>query len=129
LKVFIRCESILLQRALELFLAEHLAAFKNADVVISDRRVKSAKKVVYIASHGGADLTKPFSRSQLMIILEEFYANQERIEQIQRLSAQLEDRTNFSSLMDGTFEERLEALTKEFIKDVVEITKEHYAKS
>ena len=129
MKVFIRCESILLQRALELFLAEHLAAFKNADVVISDRRVKSAKKVVYIASHGGADLTKPFSRSQLMIILEEFYANQERIEQIQRLSAQLEDRTNFSSLMDGTFEERLEALTKEFIKDVVEITKEHYAKS
>jgi len=129
LKVFVRCESILLQRALELFLAEHLAAFKNADVVISDRRVKSAKKVVYIAAHGGADLTKPFSRSQLMIILEEFYANQERIEQIQRLSAQLEDRTNFSSLMDGTFEERLEALTKEFIKDVVEITKEHYAKS
>lgn len=129
MKVFVRCESILLQRALELFLAEHLAAFKNADVVISDRRVKSAKKVVYIAAHGGADLTKPFSRSQLMIILEEFYANQERIEQIQRLSAQLEDRTNFSSLMDGTFEERLEALTKEFIKDVVEITKEHYAKS
>jgi len=129
LKVFVRCESVLLQRALELFLAEHLAAFKNADVVISDRRVKSAKKVIYIAAHGGADLTKPFSRSQLMIILEEFYANQERIEQIQRLSAQLEDRTNFSSLIDGTFEERLEALTKEFIKDVVEITKEHYAKS
>jgi len=129
LKVFVRCESVLLQRALELFLPEHLSSFKNADVVISDRRVKSAKKVIYIASHGGADLTKPFSRSQLMMVLEEFYVNQERIEQIQRLSEQLEDRTNFTSLMDGTFEERLETLTKDFIKDVVEITKEHYAKS
>lgn len=128
LKVFVRCESPLLQRALELFLSDHLSAFKNADVVISDRKVKSAKKVIYIAAHGGADLEKPFSRSQLMLILEEFYVNQERIEQIQRLSLQLEDRTSFGGLMDGTFEERLETLTKNFVKDVVEIAKEHYAK-
>lgn len=128
MKIFVRCESVLLQRALELFLSDHLAAFKNADVVISDRRVKSSKKVIYIASHGGADLTKPFSRAQLMMVLEEFYVNQERIEQIQRLSAELEDKRDFGALLEGGFEERLETLTKEFVKDVVSIVKEHYAK-
>ncbi len=68
MKIAIACQSLVLQRALELFLAQHLATHEECDLVILDTMGtnENALNVFWITSDERSDLRVPFSQEQLL---------------------------------------------------------------
>ena len=69
MRVYIECESILLQRALELFLESYKT--KNSHIsnfYISDKKLKNSYTFVI-----GKDIKLPFTKDELLQALEKFY--------------------------------------------------------
>lgn len=68
MKIAIACQSPVLQRALELFLAQHLATQEECELVILDTMGthESALNVFWITSDERSDLRVPFSQEQLL---------------------------------------------------------------
>ena len=71
MKVAIECQDIVLERALQLFLKEHLSRKKDCDFLICDERVEFDKPLFLISKHS-PQLAVPFSKAQLMQALGEF---------------------------------------------------------
>ena len=71
MKVAIECQDIVLERALQLFLKEHLSRKKDCDFLICDERVEFDKPQFLISKHS-PQLAVPFSKAQLMQALSEF---------------------------------------------------------
>ena len=135
MKVAVECQSPLLQRSLEQFLAPYLSTLKQCDVVISDTRGSYAKPQLFISSNSDADLIKPFSKSQLMLALEKRLHTQKEISTIQQMVAQSseqEDDTVVEPKADGAdFEilrRRIEALTQEYQNNILKAVRAFYEK-
>jgi len=96
-KIFLKCRSLLLKKALEIFFNNNLAEYKNCDVVISDHTVKTKKPIIII----GKDIKKPFSKKTI----------QNKIREI------LKDKYK------NNVEEQIEKATKEFATKLFEILK------
>ena len=78
MKVAVQCDSPLLQRSLELFLDEYLSSLKQCDIVVRDKRIENDPHLtLLIGASSDADLVKPFSRSQLMLVLEQMVKKDE----------------------------------------------------
>lgn len=136
MKVSVQCESPLLQRSLELFLSPYLSTFKQCDVVVRDRRTaeESVKPVLVVSGHDG-DLHKPFSRSQLMLALEQILDTRKQAREAAAITTELEmpdtaaarasagERPDFALL-----EARLDALTREYQHNVMQAVREFYEK-
>ncbi len=118
MKVSIRCRSALLTTSLEKFLKEMITKEEEADVVVSDHAYESDLPVLRIGTDDGADLKKPFSRSQLMIRLEE---------KIRRNVSGAVAHA-FSVEEDESLEEKIERLTRVFVEEIMHVVKEHYEK-
>lgn len=76
MQIGVSCESPLLQRSLELFLAPHLSSLKHCDCIVKDHVSEDnshSKPIIRIGSDRRADVVKPFSKSQLIYALEQFY--------------------------------------------------------
>ncbi len=71
MKVAIECQDIVLERALQLFLKEHLSRKKDCDFLICDERVEFDKPLFLINKHS-PQLAVPFSKAQLMQALSDF---------------------------------------------------------
>mgnify|MGYP006299685119 CR=1 FL=1 len=67
------CASPLLKKSLERFLEGHVTSYKDCDFVLADQVLEIEKPYLLIADSHEADIKKPFSRSQLMVILERYY--------------------------------------------------------
>ncbi len=138
MKVAVQCESPLLQRSLEVFLASHLCTPKQCDVVVRDRIVPGDETPALIISNEteGA-LNKPFSRSQLMLALEQMVDKKERVQEAVALSNELDavfeeiepaeeaaaEVRDFSVL-----EKRIEQLTREYQENVMKAVRAFYEK-
>ena len=123
MKVAVQCESALLQRSLELFLDGHLSSLKQCDVVLRDTKIMDSHHSLYISDDEDADLKKPFSRSQLYVILESFYNKLEEIEGVQAYDEEVE----VSIGKDFTLlEERIEQLTQEYKNNILHVVKAFY---
>ena len=127
MRVAVECQSPLLQKSLELFLAKYLSASKRSDIVIRDEECLSDERCFYIASDEKADLKKPFSKSQLILALEKKYkrlypASKEEKEAIEK------EYTPSDSMDFSILEKRIEQLTQEYQENILRAVKAFYEK-
>ena len=126
MRVAVACQSPLLQKSLELFLAKYLTASKKCDIIIQDEECLGDERCFYIGSDEKADLKKPFSKSQLILALEkkydELYSKVKEDEAIQKEYFE-EDSMDFSIL-----EKRIEFLTQEYQTNILRAVKAFYEK-
>lgn len=128
MKVAVECKSPLLQKSLELFLSKHLSSTKQCDIVIRDEKCLDDEKCFYISSKNPADLIKPFSKSQLILALENRYESMYKdntisIKEEDTKEVQLGDSSNFDIL-----EKRIENLTQEYQKNILKAVRAFYEK-
>ncbi len=123
MKVAVECKSPLLQKSLELFLAKYLCTTKHCDIVIRDEKVPGDARSFYISSDKSADLIKPFSKSQLILALEN------RLKNTRGMLAK-EDRTQEKNepLNFDILEKRIEFLTKEYQQNIMNAVRAFYEK-
>lgn len=132
MKVAVKCESPLLQKSLELFLSRYLSPLKSCDIVISDQKLDIDKKSIYISNDEDGDLVKPFSKSQLILVLEKFIKNDKDTKNILSLVDDLEQKEEFEhsvSELDFKFlEDRIDKLTKEYQENLIKTIRAFYEK-
>ncbi|XTO85124.1 hypothetical protein J0E88_08185 [Campylobacter coli] len=67
----LECKDLIIEKALELFLKEHLVMKKDCDFIISDEKI-STQKPLFIIAKNSPFLSLPFSKEALMNSLNEF---------------------------------------------------------
>ena len=117
MKIALKCNSVLLEKSLRQFLKHHVVSEHEADILVSDHPVTSEKPLLRIGMDEDADLKKPFSRSQLMIRLEEKLQKSSQHRMVQSFTVEEEEET---------LEEKVERMTKIFVEDLISVIKEHY---
>jgi len=117
LKIAIECKSLLLQKSLEIFLQKHLTSVKHCDICICDVECfEDDERCFYISQDSKADLVKPFSKSQLMLALEERY------KKIKKNPTSVdEEELDFSIL-----EKRINYLTQEYKENIIKAVRAFY---
>ncbi len=71
MKISLECKDLIIKKALELFLKEHLVMKKDCDFIISDEKI-STQKPLFIIAKNSPFLSLPFSKEALMNSLNEF---------------------------------------------------------
>ncbi len=138
MKVAVQCESPLLQRSLELFLEGRLGSLKQCDVVVRDfKSDDESRPSLYIGKDETADIRKPFSRSQLYLALEQILKQNDDVQELSTIAEELDqqelqDETVGSAEAAGDgfsiLERRIEMLTKEYQKNILEAVRAFYEK-
>ncbi len=118
MKVAVECRSILLQKALENFLGRHLSSLKQSDIVIRDYK-SDDERSFFIAGSKDADLIKPFSKSQLLLALQNRYNELDKNDADEEVTE--EKSANFEIL-----QKRIEMLTEEYKNNILEAIKAFY---
>jgi len=117
MKIALSCRSILLEKSLRRFLGEHLVPESDAELIVTDHPLQSEKPVLRIGTDSGADLGKPFSKSRLMIKIEE------------KLQAgRTREAFKHFTIEEESLEGRIERAVQEFTRELIKIFKEHYEK-
>lgn len=122
MKIAVECQSPLLQKSLEVFLTRYLSSTKQCDIVVRDTECLNDVRCFYIASNEKADLKKPFSKSQLILALENRYESMGHSTK-ELLEEPKEETINFDIL-----ERRIELLTKEYQHNIINAIKAFYEK-
>jgi hypothetical protein len=112
LKIAIVCESVLLSRSLEIFL-------KDSDVVLADREFECEKPILLVSSRPKADIRKPFGKTKLYAILENYEKDQKAKKMI------FEPQDTQSGSQDD-LDIQIEKLVQDFSKKLIRTIKEHY---
>ncbi len=120
MKIALSCRSVLLEKSLRKFLKNHIVLDHEADLIITDHNIKSKKTVLRIGIDKEADLNKPFSRSRLMIKIEEKLQANDTKNVLGKELRFIDE--------EETLEEKIEKITYNFIKELTEIIKKHYEK-
>ncbi len=126
MKVAVQCESPLLQRSLELFLAGQLSSLKHCNVVIRDRRVNDEHKALYVSDASDADLVKPFSRSQLMLVLDRMFEDEQSVQEIKEITEAIEISKKSPDMDFSILEKRIEKLTQEYQANILKAVQAFY---
>ncbi|ECP6257332.1 ornithine carbamoyltransferase [Campylobacter coli] len=71
MKISLECKDLIIEKALELFLKEHLVMKKDCDFIISDEKI-STQKPLFIIAKNSPFLSVPFNKEALMNSLNEF---------------------------------------------------------
>jgi predicted patatin/cPLA2 family phospholipase len=125
MKVAVECKSPLMQKSLEMFLQKHLCSLKQCDIVIRDSKCLNDDRCFYISSDEDADLTKPFSKSQLILALEKRYKSMNK--EISHIQEQKEDiYREYASLDFSILEKRIDSLTKEYKQNILQAVRAFY---
>ena len=124
MKIAVECQSPLLQKSLELFLANYLSSLKQCDIVVRDIECLNDERCFYVSNKPNADLVKPFSKSQLIIALENRYEELKEDEPEETL----EEIVNNEPMDFEILEKRIEFLTKEYQENILRAVKAFYEK-
>lgn len=89
------CASPLLRQSLEKFLAEHIVSYQECDLVLADRELDIDKPCLMIANSEEADIQKPFTRTQLVLALEQYFKQPENRMIVQTTTAPVLDNQDF----------------------------------
>lgn len=73
MKIYITCESRLLQKSLEYYLKEFLVDDSECEFIITDRYLKTSKPTCLISTTPQAHIPKPFTPQILFKKIQEFY--------------------------------------------------------
>ena len=128
MKVAIECNSPLLQRSLELFLATKVSTYKQCDIVVSDKKMEFEKPYIYIGSEAEADLVKPFSKSQLLLAIENLVKSKQEIKEINDIVEEVNSEASVGVMNFDVLEKRIELLTLEYQKNILNTVKAFYEK-
>lgn len=130
MQVAVQCKSVLLQKSLETFLGEHLETLSRCDVVLSDQNLLNQENLLRIGTDEEADIIKPFSKSQLFMKLEQFYATKNELQKVMNIAQELDAKVDTTDTVSniGTLEEKINRLTASYVKGVLSLVKEHYEK-
>ena len=120
MKIAVECQSPLLQKSLELFLAKYLSSIKQCDIVLRDRVCLDDARCMYISSDKNADIIKPFSKSQLILEIEKRYKELHK--------ETLHDNSYGEGMDFGILEKRIEYLTQEYQENIIRAVKAFYEK-
>jgi hypothetical protein len=120
MKIAVECRSPLLQKSLEIFLGKYLSSIKKCDIVVRDTVCLNDEKCFYIANSKDADLIKPFSKSQLILALEEKYKIIH--------NKGIDDETLRKSLDFSILERRIQYLTTEYQQNILKAVRAFYEK-
>ncbi|MBN2896976.1 MAG: hypothetical protein JXK05_13915 [Campylobacterales bacterium] len=124
MKVAIQCVSPLLQRSLELFLKDRLSSLKQCDVVIRDRLSSDVSHPQFVIAQGAdAQLSKPFSKSQLLLALEQFIGRNEVHVALSSMDEAFEPAATDRL---GALEARIVRLTQNYQNELIQLIREHY---
>lgn len=128
MKVAIQCDSPLLQRSLELFLAGHLSSIRQCDVLIRDRDIRDERYPTFVIGTGeSADLIKPFSKAQLLHALNRKFDSLKRVPE-----AVVEERVDVvvpEETVDFEILERhIDKLTREYQANILKAVRAFYEK-
>jgi hypothetical protein len=119
MKIAVECQSPLLQKSLELFLAKYLCSTKQCDIVVRDIECLNDVRCFYIATDPNADLLKPFSKSQLIMALESKYAS---------INPKEDESNNEERISFDILEKRIKFLTQEYQANIINAVKAFYEK-
>lgn len=124
MKVAVECQSPLLQKSLELFLANYLSSLKQCDIVVRDMECLNDERCFYVSNKSNADLVKPFSKSQLILALEKRY------EELKENAPEEESevRVDNEPMDFEILEKRIEFLTQEYQDNILRAVKAFYEK-
>lgn len=122
MKISVECQSPLLQKSLEVFLADYLCSTKQCDIVIRDKECMNDSRCFYVSTSSNSDLIKPFSKSQLILALEERYSKMNITASVEKEYFE-EEPIDFEIL-----ERRIDSLTKEYQKNIIDAVKAFYEK-
>jgi hypothetical protein len=125
MKIAVQCQSPLLQKALELFLAQYLSSAKQCEIIVRDEECLNDNRCFYISSEKGADLVKPFSKSQLILALEEKYKALGYKKEVQE---SLQQKVDGENLDFSILQKRIEQLTQEYQSNILRAVKAFYEK-
>jgi len=123
MKVAVQCESPLLQRSLEVFLSPYLSTLKQCQAVVRDRPGGEGELPTLVISNDveGA-LAKPFTRSQLMLALEQLTKRQSGLREAAALSASFDEHEPEPETPPrdlALLEKRIDQLTREYRDQVI----------
>jgi len=121
-KVALDCNSILLQKSLEIFLVNYLCSKKQADIIVTDKPSLKDSKYFYISTKKEADLIKPFSKAELILALERRY----NLQQIEPLADMVEKKDLKEKLDFSILERRIDQLTQEYKHNIIRAIKAFY---
>ncbi len=122
MKVALDCNSILLQKSLEIFLVNYLCSKKQADIIVTDKPSLKDSKYFYISTKKEADLIKPFSKAELILALERRY----NLQQIEPLADMVEKKDLKEKLDFSILERRIDQLTQEYKHNIIRAIKAFY---
>ncbi len=124
MKIAIECKSPLMQKSLELFLSKYLSSVKQCDILVRDEICLNDDRCFYISNDVEADLVKPFSKSQLILALENRYKTISKDNPAEiDLKEEKEESLNFEIL-----QKRIEYLTQEYQQNILKSVKAFYEK-
>jgi len=124
MKVAVECKSPLLQKSLELFLANYLSSLKQCDIVVRDIECLNDERCFYVSGKANADLVKPFSKSQLILALENRYEELKEDEPQEESQEKVDNEPMDFEIL----EKRIEFLTKEYQENILRAVKAFYEK-
>jgi len=122
MKIAVECKSPLLQKSLELFLSSHLSSLKQCDIVVRDFNAVDDEKSFYISKDKDSDLVKPFSKSALILALENRYKILNP--KVEEESVVIGDEPADFSIL----EKRIDLLTKEYQTNILKAVRAFYEK-
>ena len=120
MRVAVECKSPLLQKSLEIFLSKYLSSAKQCDIVVRDEECLNDERCFYISSNPESDLRKPFSKSQLILSLENRYESLHK--------GKPQEQTNDEPLNFDILEKRIDFLTKQYQQNIIKAVKAFYEK-
>lgn len=116
MKIAVVCDSLLLKKCLDVFLAEHLCAYTNCDFVVSDKKIESEKPIFVISDEKNAHFRKPFSKTKLLKALDTYAKKLKN--PLMTLKAVPQKETDL-------LEAKIKAVTESFVFELLKIVREH----
>ncbi len=112
------CDSLLLQNSLEAFLRDYLSSYKHCEIVLSDRKRDIDKPLVIISSSKDADIKIPFSKSSLLVDLQNIYQKKFNKKNIQS--------NNYQKNNLWKLERKIDKLTLDFRENLIKTIRDFY---
>lgn len=122
MKIALACQSVLLEKSLEIFLKNYITPYKQCDFVISDKKIEIEKPLFYIATDE-SDLNIPFSNTKLLLEIEKFFN-----ENCLKRDKSIQIKSSEQGLKTNELEDKITKLTDEFRTNLIGIIKEYYEK-
>lgn len=120
MKIAVVCNSILLTRALEIFLKPYLVPIKQADFVVCDYEASFDRPIF----NPKKDVLFPFSKANLMLSIESFCKVHADVIKIKNELLEKEERdSGFAKLQT-----KINSIMKKYEDEILKTVREHYGR-